>query len=485
LASNHLFRESNMPATHGTILRVSSLTVVGAMSALMVTAVMPPIVADQSDRAIVNAPVTLVTSPIEGDIQSIEQRLGQSVEAQDVIARISNPRVDRSALIQLEERASGVKQQLESARRKKSSDRAYLQVLDGEIARQKQQLERDFQAQISELEARVAESVAMGGEKQAWMDQQNDMIARNVASPKLVRPTMAQHEAMLRRADADRAKLQQKRMQLAALRDGIFVGDHLMAPLGDLAQKRRDVELDAKRQEIEETELEGVSAELARLASTENDRIQKLSAADVTAAGTGHLLLVEAAGKHVKAGDTLASLVDCDRRFIVAIFSYRQGQNLAVGSRVRIDGAPVHSGVVRAVLPKTSDKSDQQFAVPFPQTERRELYAVIAPDAEKTNASVAADSGKQGCGVGEWVTVTRDSGVVPSVSVSWRNIEHKIMTWWGGGPGDAVAETQADKGGRKALAAAMGQTSSGQAARPSPEAGSTTNWLRAPHVAAQ
>jgi multidrug efflux pump subunit AcrA (membrane-fusion protein) len=96
-----------MPATHGAILRISSITVVGAISTLMVTAVMPPIIADQSDRAIVNAPVTLVTAPIEGDIESIEQRLGQPVEPQDVIARISNPRVDRSALIQLEERGWG------------------------------------------------------------------------------------------------------------------------------------------------------------------------------------------------------------------------------------------------------------------------------------------------------------------------------------------------------------------------------------------
>jgi hypothetical protein len=168
---------------------------------------------------------------------------------------------------------------------------------------------------------------------------------------------------------------------------------------------------------------------------------------------------------------------------------------------VRIDGASVKSGVVRAVLPKTSDKSDEQFAVPFPQTERRELYAVIAPDTDKTDAKLVADSGKQadGCGVGEWVTVTRESGVVPSVSVTWRNIERKIMTWWGGGAGEAVAETQTDKAGRNALATAMGRASvgrapvdqvsmgqtSGQASPDSHDAGSATGWLRDPHVAPQ
>jgi hypothetical protein len=53
---------------------------------------------------------------------------------------------------------------------------------------------------------------------------------------------------------------------------------------------------------------------------------------------------------------------------------------MKVGTRVRVDGASFGSGIVSAVLPKTSNKIDDRFAVPFPQTERRELYAIIAPD---------------------------------------------------------------------------------------------------------
>ena len=53
---------------HPAILRVSSLVVGGILSVLMLTAVVPPIVADQSDRAVVDAPVTLLTAPIDGEI---------------------------------------------------------------------------------------------------------------------------------------------------------------------------------------------------------------------------------------------------------------------------------------------------------------------------------------------------------------------------------------------------------------------------------
>ena len=91
------------------------------------------------------------------------------------------------------------------------------------------------------------------------------------------------------------------------------------------------------------------------------------------------------------------------------------------GTRVRIDGGAFHSGVITSVLPKTNDKVDERFAVPFPQTERRELYAIIAPDqGDGTHAMARSDSAI--CTVGHWVTVTRENGIVPSMSVSWRRL---------------------------------------------------------------
>src|SRR5882762_5233531 len=150
--------------------------------------------------------------------------------------------------------------------------------------------------------------------------------------------------------------------------------------------------------------------------------------------GAGNILNIGAGpGRHVNAGDTLASLVDCDKRFVVAIFSYRQGQSMKVGTRVRVDGASFGSGIVTAVLPKTSDKTDERFAVPFPQTERRELYAIIAPD-NRTNAMVQPEAVVQHeqstpCPVGQWVTVTKDDGIVPSMSVTWRRFETLMTSW--------------------------------------------------------
>ena len=282
------------------------------------------------------------------------------------------------------------------------------------------------------MKAEKAEELTrVAGEKKALVEQQNNMVARNAASIEMVRPTTQQYTAALYNADAETAKLNQKIAQLGALNRGVYVGDELVA-LNNLAQKRRDIDLDAKRIEIEEKQQSAVLADLDHLIDAEQKRLATLAGADVLSRGRGKVLTIGAAlGRHVSAGDTISSVVDCDKRFVVAIFSYRQGQSMMPGTHVRIDGSSFRSGIVSAVLPKTSDKVDERFAVPFPQTERRELYAIITPDGANDHVQVreTAASDTPACPVGQWVTVTRDNGMVPSMSVTWRRLGHIVAAW--------------------------------------------------------
>lgn len=416
---------------HPVILRVSSLAVGGVLSVLMVTTVVPPIIADQSDRAVVNAPITLLTAPIDGEIESLPATAGGVVEAGDSLARISNVRLDRGTLISVEQKIADSREKLEATKEKKNSDREYVKSLDSEIASQAEQLKAQIQSQVIELRARVAQSDSLSGEKRALVDRQSDMVSRNAASMAMLRPTTQQYSAAVHGADAEKAKLNQKLSQLDAMEKGIYVGDDLVT-IGTLVQKRRDIGLDAKRMEIEEKELSAVLQDEQRVADTERKRLEALAGADVQVPNGGQILNVGAAlGRHVNAGDAVASLVDCDKRFVVAIFSYRQGQSMTIGTRVRVDGASFGSGVVTSVLPKTSDKIDERFAVPFPQTERRELYAIITPDSTMLTKATAKYEQSTPCSVGQWVTVTKDGGIVPSMSVTWRRFETLLTSWSG------------------------------------------------------
>ncbi len=235
---------------HPVILRVSSFVVASVLALLLINAVVPPIVADQSDRAVVNAPVALLTAPIDGEIESLTMSPGHAVEAGDTLARISNVRLDRATLISLEEKAGDAREKLTATQEKKDSDRAYLKTIDSEIAGQTEQLKAQFQSQIAELRARVAQSESLSAEKKALVDRQSDMVARDAASTYMLKPTTQQYSAALHNADAENAKLDQKIAQLDALEKGIYVGDDLIA-VGTLVQKRRDIDLDEKRMEIE------------------------------------------------------------------------------------------------------------------------------------------------------------------------------------------------------------------------------------------
>jgi multidrug resistance efflux pump len=466
---------------HVAILRSSALIVAGILSILMITAAAPPLVADQSDRAVVNAPVTLLTAPISGEIGDVAAIPGSDISAGDRLARISNPRLDRSTLISLEERSSDARERLDATRAKKESDRAYVASLDTEIADQAARLKTQFQSQIEELRARVAQSIALSGEKKALVDRQTGMVARNSASIDMLKPTAQQYSAALQDTAAENAKLNQKIAQLDALNKGIFVGDDLVA-INTLTQKRRDIDLDARRMAIEEKELSALVDDLQRLIGTERRRLDSLASADVRSADQGKVLTVGVAkGRHVSAGDTIASVMDCDKPFVVAIFSYRQGQSMKAGTRVKIDDSSFHSGIVTAVLPKTSDKADERFAIPFPQTERRELYAVIKPensDVPGPRLNVSDSSQTPACTVGRWVTVTRDNGVVPSMSVTWRRLGNLVSSWMGnqthdGGTGTApTIDPALRRAGMARLEAALRSPS-----RPSQALNAEEDWL--------
>ena len=96
----------------------------------------------------------------------------------------------------------------------------------------------------------------------------------------MLKPTTQQYAAALHKEDAEKAKLNQKIAQLDALEKGIYVGDDLVA-VGNLVQKRRDIDLDEKRMEIEAKELSAVLEDHQRFIDTERKRLESLAEANV------------------------------------------------------------------------------------------------------------------------------------------------------------------------------------------------------------
>jgi multidrug resistance efflux pump len=427
-----VFAQVNRSGMHTRVVRVSAYSVATVLAILMTSAALPPLISDQSDRAVINAPITLITAPIAGEVTQVAPLIGQDLAPGESIAYIHNGRIDQSTLIGLNSKSDELHAGLISARQKIASDRSYIASLEVEIRNQVEQRSLALDGEIAEAKARVAAADAESQSTKAIADRQLALVSLNTASINLLRPTQHKLDAARFDRDAETAKLAQKLSELGAVKKGIFVGSQ-SSSLAALMQKRRDLTYDAERLEIEAEQLVASVRAYQATADAERRRLDKLTDASVRAMRGGVVLnLGVAQGRHVNPGDSIATLVDCEQSFAVGIFSYRQGHDLAVGTPVTISAAGPdvpRRGWVSEVLPKTSDKTDQLYAVPFPQTERREMYVLVSFDRSQSNRAEQRFLPKKRtspCSVGEWVTITRENGWIPSASVAWKTIASTV-----------------------------------------------------------
>lgn len=415
---------------HSRIIKAAAYPVAGTLTVLLLTAALPPIVADQSDRAILDAPVSLLTTPIPGEVSSVSASVGTHMAASAPLAEVSNTRVDQTTLMNLKSRYDTLRQAYETARAEYEADHHYIAVLDQEIAAEKAQLIKQYSDKVAALKADAGSAQASFGERKAIHDQEVTLLAHGEVSAGMVKPVSQQLAA----ADSHRlsasAQLAALTTQLDALRSNVFIGDDLIG-IAAIAQKRRDVAFDASAKAIEEKEAKAALDSASTLVRQEQARVSSLQKIKLVSPGPLEVLHISAApGRYVSAGDSLATLVNCKNLFAVAIFSYRQASSLTVGTRVTISGAGTAAsvgGVVRDIIPKSDEKTDELYAVSFPQTERREMYVVVKPDNVDALRPRNEEGSPQGsCPVGKWITVSRPSGWIPSTSVVWREISRLV-----------------------------------------------------------
>ncbi len=109
----------------------------------LLLASLPPILSDTSTRAVVNAPVVLVTAPIDGELDKLLAEPGDPVAHGEVMARMRNDRLDRSTLIGLENQTQGTRISLQGLRERIEVLSDWLESLDRTI-----DVQRDFALRV-------------------------------------------------------------------------------------------------------------------------------------------------------------------------------------------------------------------------------------------------------------------------------------------------------------------------------------------------
>ncbi|MBX9749161.1 MAG: hypothetical protein K5Q68_06045 [Roseococcus sp.] len=383
----------------------------------LLLASLPPILSDTSTRAVVNAPIVLVTAPIDGELDKLLAEPGDPVAHGEVMARMRNDRLDRSTLIGLENQTQGTRISLQGLRERIEVLSNWLDSLDRNIAVQRgfalnvaTEVEREARAKAASAAATLAEMSTLVARQRRLLEA--GVVSREVLQIALLRERAAQEDLLATQAALARREAERRSIEL-----GSYAGD-TQGALGSLIERRRDASLELSRLRVDEAQLTNNLNALSAQTASETARLARLLDAEVASPSAGHVLRAFASpGQRLNAGDTIAGTVECRSAFVVGIFSVRQAHRLAVGSRVLVDAEGWHEtrfGHVRQVLPRTTDRVDTGYAVPFPPMERREMYVLIDLEDARPTRGARDARGRPAvpCDIGRWVHVEIEGGMV-------------------------------------------------------------------------
>jgi multidrug efflux pump subunit AcrA (membrane-fusion protein) len=110
--------------------RLVGLGVLGFIVWLLLSTLLMPLVSASATRAILNAPVILLTTPIDGVVSSLEVKPGMTFSQGQKIAVVENPRANQETLLTLQTRRLTLEQQLSSSTSQAEHDQRYYEELE-------------------------------------------------------------------------------------------------------------------------------------------------------------------------------------------------------------------------------------------------------------------------------------------------------------------------------------------------------------------
>jgi multidrug resistance efflux pump len=359
-----------------------------------------------SDQGYVNAPIIIVRAPIKGNLISRNLKPGTSLSKGTVIGSIENSgdpveqKSFESQIILAQVELTSIKTKLRDRRVIKRQMQDYLEAQislqsnynDQQVKRYQGELkDAEHEAEFALVEAqRYQELVVKGGISQNAADrlQTNALRAQQVVVSKraLQQEAVAQLEAS------------QQGLQLEGSRtfsDPFIRSQTLDEEIADLEQQEHLIQA---RIQQNLQELSRVSDQL----KLQKRAILKITQPGVIWSGEDRFI----SGGYVSPGDTVVTLIDCQRLWIDTFLAERQVEKLTIGmvAKVRLLSDPKHrilSGRIQTIRSGGGRVvTGDQVAVPPPELIRRNLAVRIILD---TPEQVTSD---EFCGVGRSVAVT-------------------------------------------------------------------------------
>ncbi|WPG39562.1 HlyD family efflux transporter periplasmic adaptor subunit [Variovorax sp. EBFNA2] len=363
---------------------------------LMVATLVEPLLSSQATRAVLQAPVGIVTSPINGVVTQMAVRSGNAVLPGTLVATVRNPTVSQEILTTLTTQRLGLQSQMAQLGNQYKSDSQEMRSIgqQAQVTRQASLAQTWDAWEIAQRQRDVAHSMVAEQENKV---RTNEALLKEGAISEQV---MNASEAQLSTARAAAAVAEQafagQAQTVASAGQGAFVGTGGNSLFQTLASRREALRNSTDRARQDGTAIFKQLKEISQLEEEERRRVEKLAAYEVKATQPGmvHTVLTPE-GAYVTAGASLVRVTDCSRIGVIAVFPARLAKRLSVGSMLDVKVAEnvAVPARVEQLLPVASDALQSTYSVPFPFAEQGSIYAVARIEAAEPPQS--ADGSRQ------------------------------------------------------------------------------------------
>jgi multidrug resistance efflux pump len=291
--------------------------------------------AGTSASAVINAQVTVLRAPLDGEVNFAVRGLGTRLDAGEAVAAVTDPRPDDARLVELERAAGAAEAELQ-----RLEDLAA--VLTDSHRRFERQAEAYTQGRVRQLEARIAETQAVLEaaasrlrEADAAMRRSADLNRTGVQSVVDLGRSRSAFEVAAQDVEASRNRIRYLTVELDAARQGVFIGDSYSdSPYSQQRARELAARLSELRTDIDERRRR---IELLR-AQIDDERVRaaRFKEARINAPTTSILWeLVAGPGEYVRRAQDVARVVDCTTTMVTATVRESLYNRLRVGDPVQ------------------------------------------------------------------------------------------------------------------------------------------------------
>jgi len=376
-----------------------------------------------STRAVVNAPVQMIASPIYGRVDKIALQVGQVVNLGDVMATVSNPNQDQTSLTGLRLEKLDLAEKLNNTTSVVAERNEQLEKVKTQIASVKDGVLSELSAVIDNAKSNVQTYEARLSEQDALLQRQLVLLKRGLVSDASIEPQRQKRNAAQYELDAARGELRRNEIVQSLVSRDIYTGGTVAANLLTLEMQRSKLSGDIAEDTIEINQMAQRKQQVENLIGREEGRLGKTGAAEVVAERHGQIVSVDASfGDFVMQGQPVAKSLDCNDAFAAAVYRSRDVTSLEIGMpamvNFRSQGVKRNAHIYKIVRYFNSGPENRYFAK-FPEAEGHEVYVLVKMDEPAADEATTAQRSNDkffGCHVGEDVIVSLGETMIARVA---------------------------------------------------------------------